>query len=75
MDYNTVGLPESIQMLNNDQRRIFEQIVNHLNHQCRHKCDKCKCKDIKPLHMFVSGVGETGKAFLLETINSQVKKI
>ena len=24
MDYDTVGLPESIQMLNNDQRRIIE---------------------------------------------------
>ena len=62
-------------MLSDDQKRIFKQIVDHLNHQRRHECDECKCKDIEPLHMFVSGVGGTGKSFLIETIRSQVKEI
>ena len=70
MNYDTVSLSERIQMLNDDHKRIFEQIVDHLNHQRRHECDECKCKDIKPLHMFVSGVGGTGKLFLIETIGS-----
>ena len=75
MDYDTVDLSERIGMLNEDQRRIFEQVVDHLHHQRRHETDDCKCRDLKPLHMFVSGVGGTGKSFLIETIRSQVKEI
>ena len=75
MDYDTIGLSERIAMLNEDQRRIFEQVSNHLNHQRRHESNDCKCKDIKPLHMFVSGVGGTGKSFLIETIRSLVKEM
>ena len=75
MDYDTIDLSERIGMLNEDQRRIFEQVVDHLHHQRRHETDNCKCRDLKPLHMFVSGVRGTGKSFLIETIRSQVKKI
>ena len=75
MDYDTIGLSERIDMLNEDQRRIFDQVDDHLKHQSRHDCDDCKCKDLKPLHMFVSGVGGTGKSFLIETIRSLVKEI
>ena len=75
MDYDTIGLSERIAMLNEDQRRIFDQVSDHLNHQCRHETDGCKCKDLKPLHMFVSGVGGTGKSFLIETVRSLVKEI
>ena len=35
MDYDTIGLSERIAMLNKDQRRIFEQVFDHLNHQRR----------------------------------------
>ena len=66
MDYDTIGLSERIDMLNEDQRRIFDQVADH---------DDCKCRDLKPLHMFVSGVGGTGKSFLIETIRSLVKEI
>ena len=55
MDYDTIDLSERIGMLNEDQRRIFEQVVDHLHHQRRHETDDCKCRDLKPLHMFVSG--------------------
>ena len=75
MDYDTIDLSERIGMLNEDQRRIFDQVVDHLHHQHRHETDDCKCRDLKPLHMFVSGVGGTGKSFLIETIRSQVKEI
>ena len=75
MDCDTIGLSGSIVMLNEDQRWIFEQVTDHLNHQWRHEHDECKCKDMKPLHMFVSGVGGTGKSFLIETLRSQVKEI
>ena len=75
MDYDTIGLSERIAMLNEDQRRIFEQVSDHLNHQHRHESNDCKCKDIKPLYMFISGVGGTGKSFLIETIRSLVKEM
>ena len=75
MDYDTIDLLERIGLLNEDHRRIFEQVVDHLHHQRRHETDDCKCRDLKPLHMFVSGVGGTGKSFLIETIRSQIKEI
>ena len=74
MDCDTIGLSERIGMLNEDQRQIFEQVADHLNHQWRHEHDECKCKDMKPPHMFVSRVGETGKSVLIETLRSQVKE-
>ena len=70
MDYDTIGLLERIAML-----KIFDQVCDHLNHQHRHETDGCKCKDLKPFHMFVSGVGGTRKSFLIETIRSLVKEI
>ena len=75
MDYNTIGLSLHIALLNEYQRRIFEQVSGHLNHQCRHESNDCKCENLKPLHMFISGVGGTGKSFLIETIRSPVKEM
>ena len=45
--------------LNVDQGRVLEQVKSHLEHQAFHESGKCKCTDFKPLHMFVSGVGES----------------
>ena len=56
MDYDTIGLSERISMLNEDQRRIFEQVSDNLEHRRRHETNGCECKDFNPLHMFVSGV-------------------
>ena len=41
----------------------------------RHETNGCKCKDFKPLHVIVSGVGGTGKSFVIETIRSLVKEM
>ena len=75
MESDTIGLTKRICMLNEDQRRIFDQVTDHLLHQHQHECNECNCKALKPLHMFVSGVGGTGKSFLIESIRSQVKEI
>ena len=75
MECDTIGLSERIRMLNEDQRRIFDRVTDHLLHQRQHECNECKCKELKPLHMFVSGVGGTGKSFLIESIRSQVKEV
>ena len=70
-----LDLDQCIEMLNEDQKCVFGKILEHLNHQHEHDTGKCKCDKLKPLQMFVSGVGGTGKSFLIETIRSQVKQI
>ena len=63
---NDLTLEERVAMLNTDQGHIFENVKAHLLHQQCHETRECEC-DLKPLHMFVSGVGGTGKSFLIET--------
>ena len=54
--------------LNVDQRRIFELIKGY---QLQHENDACKCSDLKPLHMFVSGVIKTVRALVGEIWHDQ----
>ena len=68
---NDLSLQERIAMLNADQKRIFDKVAHHLLHQKEHEEEKCKC-DIKPLQMFISGVGGTGKSFLIEAVKAFV---
>jgi len=72
---DTLLLQDRIDMLNEDRSRVFQQISNHLLHQHQHELKLCTCTNDNPLHMFVSGVGGTGKSFLIETIRSQVREI
>ena len=66
---DTLTLEDRITMLNDDdQRRIFNQIKNHLFHQKQHEDNECQCE-------FVSGVGGTGKSFLIETTKALVNNI
>ena len=65
---STLSLEERMAMLNVDQRRVFDNIKVHLLHQEQHDSKSCSC-DFTPLRMFVSGVGGTGKSFLIETID------
>lgn len=62
-------------MLNADQTRVFKNVESHLLHQKQHEDKKCQCDDIKPLRMFVSGVGGTGKSFLIEAIKAFVDNL
>ena len=61
-----MSLEKRIEMLNPDQMHVFERVSVHLQHQQRHESGDCKCTKMEPLHMFVSGVGGTGKSFLLK---------
>ena len=58
-----------------DQSRVLENVRDHLLHQLKHEDNQCTCDDMKPLCMFVSGVGGTGKSFLIETIKMLVNAI
>ena len=71
---DTMTLEERVDMLNADQRRIFEKVKSHFLHQQLHEGNKCQCT-LKTLRMFVSGVGGTGKSFLIETIKALVDQL
>ena len=62
-DATTTSFKELISSLSADQGRVFERVKSHLEHQALHANNTCKCMDFNPLHMFVSGVGGTGKSF------------
>ncbi len=66
-----LSLEDRVGMLNADQRRIFDNMKIHLLHQQQHEADQCHC-DFKPLRMFVSGVGGTGKSFLIEAVKALI---
>ena len=68
------SLEERVSMLNADQKRIYDRVMAHLVHNKRHEDRECSC-DLKPLRLFVSGVGGTGKSFLIEAIKLLVGKI
>ena len=72
---SALSLDDRVDMLNADQRRVFDNIKSHLVHQANHENGKCQCSDLKPLTMFISGVGGTGKSFLIETIKELVNSL
>ena len=74
-DESGPSFDDLVSSLSVDQSCIFRHVKDHLEHQVRHESDTCKCSDWKPLHMFISGVGGTGKSFLIKTIPTLVSEI
>ena len=68
-------LNERMDIFNADQRRVFDIFHNHLLYQQQHETEHCNCCTFKPLSMFVSGVGGTGKSFLIEAVKAQVEAL
>uniref|UniRef100_A0A1X7SM34 ATP-dependent DNA helicase n=1 Tax=Amphimedon queenslandica TaxID=400682 RepID=A0A1X7SM34_AMPQE len=69
-------------MLNVDQKRIFDKIKSHLLSQKEREdllenesSRLLRLDNIKPLRMFISGVGGTGKSFLIEAMKCLVDDI
>lgn len=52
-----VTLQNRIAMLNSDQLRVFNNIADLMKHQRKHENGACSCGKLRPLHMFLSGVG------------------
>ncbi len=53
---DNLTLEDRVCMLNADQWRIYDSVKEHLLHTVQHEGNECQC-DLKPLWMFVSGVG------------------
>uniref|UniRef100_A0A1X7TV77 ATP-dependent DNA helicase n=1 Tax=Amphimedon queenslandica TaxID=400682 RepID=A0A1X7TV77_AMPQE len=72
-------LQERELMLNKDQKGIIDHVKFHLLRQIEYKNkskqEKEQSEYVKPLHMFISGVGGTGKSFLIEVIKAIVKSL
>ena len=65
-----------ISTLNADQLRIYNTITSSLRHQLDHESGKCNipnCNANKPLLMYVSGYGGTGKSYLIKAILGFIK--
>ena len=66
---NEFSPEEREDMLNADQRKVYDRVKNHLLHQMEHECGQCQCLEtLQPLVIFVSGLGGTGKSFLIKAI-------
>ena len=68
-----IDLEARVSMLNADQRRVYDEITSHFLHLQKHEKQECACTELKPLNMFVSGVGGTGKSFLIQAIRAFVR--
>ena len=68
----TETVEDRVAKLNADQLRVFKNVIDHLSHQKHHENGQCSCTNITPLCMFMSGVGGTGKSFLIHTIRAMV---
>ncbi len=73
LDVDPITLDRRLSMLNDYQSRVYKKITGHLLHELDHEKGACKCTDINPLQMFVSGVGGTGKSFLIQALRAFVK--
>uniref|UniRef100_A0A1X7UXR9 ATP-dependent DNA helicase n=1 Tax=Amphimedon queenslandica TaxID=400682 RepID=A0A1X7UXR9_AMPQE len=67
------------EMLNVDQKKIFDKIKSHLINQKESEdllenesSRLLRLDDIKTLRMFISGLGGTGKSFIIEAIKCLV---
>ena len=74
-ELHTDTVEDRVAKLNADQLRIFNNINDHLCHQKLHENSKCSCTTHKPLSMFISGVGGTGKSFLIHMIRGKVNEL
>jgi len=69
---DTLTLQQREDMLNADQKRVYDKIKTHLLHQIKHEKNECHCDNLKPMSHFVSGVGGTGKSFLIEALTNSL---
>uniref|UniRef100_A0A914VPN6 ATP-dependent DNA helicase n=1 Tax=Plectus sambesii TaxID=2011161 RepID=A0A914VPN6_9BILA len=69
-------LDARIAKLNLVQRQIFDDIIDQIVHQERHKINDCICDNLKPpIFRFISGLAGTGKSYLIECIADKLTQL
>ena len=61
-------LSEAVAGLSPDQLAVYKKFVDNVSHYYQHKAKNCSCEDFKPLRLFVSGFGGSGKSHLIRTL-------
>ncbi len=62
-------LEADIQLMNAEQRKIFDRVMETIRHQEEHKTGMCNCSDEpRQILEIVSGVGGCGKSFLINIL-------
>ena len=68
IDNDDADVDAMIENLNEDQLRIFNKVRNQVQAQCTSP----STENAKPMRMFVSGCGGTGKSYLIKTIKAWI---
>ena len=63
-----------IEFMNSDQLRIFNSITQKLEHQIKHTKKECECTFNETINMMISGVGGTGKSFLIKALKLWIQQ-
>ena len=69
-------LEETVRTLNTQQRKIYDEVTQKLENMVTHEesgcTDKCEKDCNKPLLLYVSGFGGTGKSYLIRALKGYI---
>ena len=66
---SAADLNDFVETLNEDQRRVYDKVTNHVEHMFAHRDDQCDGESCsRPLFLYVSGFGGTGKSYLIKAL-------
>ncbi|CAF1099646.1 unnamed protein product, partial [Brachionus calyciflorus] len=67
------SINKKIDLLNNEQREIFDFVNEIIDHHYKHTILECKCElKINPIKTYIGGGAGVGKSFLIETIRDSI---
>ncbi|KAL5272240.1 hypothetical protein ACHWQZ_G000453 [Mnemiopsis leidyi] len=69
-EIRSVGdLNDFVETLNEDQKRVYDKVTNHVEHMLMHRDDQCDGEGCsRPLFLYISGFGGTGKSYLIKAL-------
>ncbi|XP_078512211.1 ATP-dependent DNA helicase Pif1-like [Lissotriton helveticus] len=71
---DAVNLEDLERQLNVEQRKIYDEVTNQIDHGLSHEKKECSCTSLKPVRLYVSGEAGTGKSFLIKAISCYLQK-
>ncbi|XP_078541924.1 ATP-dependent DNA helicase PIF1-like [Lissotriton helveticus] len=71
---DVINLEELEKQLNVEQKQIYDQVTEQIEHGLYHEKKECSCTSFKPVQLYVSGEAGTGKSFLIKGIATYLQK-